>query len=47
VAGSIADGYNADLAVVNADLGHLPAGEICQAEVTQTWVRGQVVYSQG
>ena len=47
VAGSIADGYNADLAVVNADLGHIPAGEICQAEVTQTWIRGQVVYSQG
>jgi len=22
-------------------------GEICQAEVTQTWVRGQAVHSQG
>jgi hypothetical protein len=47
VAGSIAEGYNADLAVVNADFAHVPAGEICQAEVVQTWVRGQVVYSQG
>ena len=28
VTGSIAEGYNADLAVVNADLAHLPAGEI-------------------
>ena len=47
VTGSIAEGYNADLAVVNADLAHIPAGEICQAEVIQTWVRGQVVYSRG
>jgi predicted amidohydrolase YtcJ len=46
VAGSIAEGYNADLAVVNADLAHLPAGEICRAAVIQTWVRGQVVYQQ-
>jgi predicted amidohydrolase YtcJ len=46
-AGSIAEGYNADLAVVTADLAHIPAGEICQAEVIQTWVRGQAVYSQG
>jgi predicted amidohydrolase YtcJ len=46
VTGSIAEAYNADLAVVNADLAHLPAGEICQAAVIQTWVRGQVVYQQ-
>jgi len=46
VTGSIADGYDADLAVVNADLAHLPAGEICQAAVIQTWIRGQVVYQQ-
>jgi len=46
VAGSIAEGYDADLAVVDADLGHLPAPEICQAAVARTWVRGQVVYSQ-
>ena len=47
VAGSIAEGYDADLAVVNADLAHLPAGEICHAEVIQTWIRGQAVYSPG
>jgi len=47
VAGSIAEGYNADLAVVNADLAHLPPGEICEAEVIQTWIRGQVVHSRG
>ena len=34
------------LAVVNADLAHIPSGEICQVEVIQTWVRGQVVYSR-
>jgi predicted amidohydrolase YtcJ len=46
VTGSIADGYNADLTVVNADLAHIPAPEICQAAVIQTWVRGQAVYQQ-
>jgi predicted amidohydrolase YtcJ len=46
VTGSIADGYNADLAVVNTDLAHLPGHEICQAAVIQTWVRGQVVYQR-
>ena len=44
--GSIADGYNADLAVVNTDLAHLPGDEICQAAVIQTWIRGQVVYQR-
>jgi predicted amidohydrolase YtcJ len=47
VTGSIAEGYDADLAVVNADLAHLPAGEICHAEVIQTWIRGQAVHSPG
>lgn len=46
VTGSIADGYNADLVIVNADLAHLPAPEICQAEVIQTWVRGQAAYQR-
>jgi predicted amidohydrolase YtcJ len=45
-AGSIADGYNADLTVVNTDLAHLPAPEICQAAVSQTWIRGQAAYQQ-
>ncbi len=47
VTGTIAEGFDADLTVVNADLAHLPAGEICQAAVTQTWIRGQVGYAQG
>ena len=44
VAGRIATGYDADLAIVDADLAHLPAGEICQASVRQTWVRGELAY---
>jgi predicted amidohydrolase YtcJ len=40
------DAFPADFAIVNADLAHLPAQEICQARVTQTWIRGQVVYQQ-
>jgi hypothetical protein len=46
VTGSIRAGFDADFAIVNADLAHLPAQEICQAMVTQTWIRGQVVYQQ-
>ena len=45
-AGSIAEGLDADFAIVDADLAHLPAAEICQAAVAQTWVRGEVVYQQ-
>jgi predicted amidohydrolase YtcJ len=44
--GSIAAGRDADFAVVDADLAHLPAHEICQVAVVQTWIRGQVVYNQ-
>jgi predicted amidohydrolase YtcJ len=44
VSGTIAAGYNADLTVVNTDLARLPAHEICQAAVIQTWIRGQVAY---
>jgi predicted amidohydrolase YtcJ len=47
VSGSIAEGLGADLAVVNADLSRLPAPEIGQAVVTQTWIRGQLVYQRG
>ena len=43
-AGSIREGFDADFAIVNADLAHLPAAEICQVAVTQTWVRGEVVH---
>jgi len=46
VAGSIADGLDADFAVVDADLAHLPAGEICHAAVVATWIRGQVAYQR-
>jgi len=45
-AGSIAEGLDADFAIVNADLAHLPAAEICQVAVAQTWVRGEVVHQQ-
>ncbi|HEY5986478.1 MAG TPA: amidohydrolase [Streptosporangiaceae bacterium] len=44
--GLIAAGRDADFAIVDADLAHLPAHEICQAAVVQTWIRGQVVYNQ-
>ena len=46
VTGSVRVGHHADFAIVNADLAHLPPQEICQASVSQTWVRGQVVYEQ-
>jgi predicted amidohydrolase YtcJ len=46
VTGSVREGLDADFAIVNADLAHLPAEEICQVAVTQTWIRGQVGYQQ-
>ena len=46
VTGSIREGLDADFAVVNADLAHLPAEEVCQSVVVQTWIRGQVAYQQ-
>jgi predicted amidohydrolase YtcJ len=47
VVGSVRAGLDADFAVVDADLSALPAGEICQASVSQTWIRGQVAYEKG
>jgi len=44
--GAIRPGLNADFAVVDADLAHLPAAEICRASVRQTWVRGDLAYQQ-
>ena len=44
-AGSIRAGLDADFAIVDADLATVKPGEICQASVRQTWVRGQVAYS--
>ncbi len=46
VTGSIRPGLDADFAVVDADLSHLPGHEIGQAAVTAAWVRGQVAYQQ-
>jgi len=37
---------DADLAVVDADLSRIPAGEIGDAAVMQTWVGGRLVYQR-
>ncbi len=42
--GAIKPGLDADFAVVDADLAHLPPAEIGQATVTATWVRGEIAY---
>jgi predicted amidohydrolase YtcJ len=44
--GAIRVGLDADFAIVDADLSVLPAGEICNASVQQTWVRGQLAYER-
>jgi predicted amidohydrolase YtcJ len=44
VTGSVRPGLDADFAVVDAGLSHLPAAEIGTAAVTATWVRGQAVF---
>jgi len=44
VTGSVRAGLDADFAVVDADLSHLPAAEIGTTAVTTTWVRGEAVY---
>jgi predicted amidohydrolase YtcJ len=43
-AGSIRAGMDADFAVIDADLRTIDAGDICQAAVRQTWVRGDLVH---
>ncbi len=45
-AGAIRAGLDADLVVVDADLAALPAGQICQASVRHTWVRGQLAFER-
>jgi predicted amidohydrolase YtcJ len=45
-AGAIRTGFDADFAVVDADLSVLPPGEICRASVRQTWAGGQLVYER-
>jgi predicted amidohydrolase YtcJ len=44
--GSIRPGLDANFAIVDADLAHIPAPEIGGAAVTATWVRGRVAYEQ-
>jgi predicted amidohydrolase YtcJ len=46
VTGSVRPGLDADFAIVDADLAHIPATEIGTATVTATWVRGQVAYQR-
>jgi predicted amidohydrolase YtcJ len=46
VTGSIREGLDADFAVVDADLSEIGDHEICQAEVTATWVRGQIAFQK-
>jgi hypothetical protein len=43
--GSIRPGMDADFAVIDADLAHVAAGDIWQAKVSQTWVRGDLGYA--
>jgi predicted amidohydrolase YtcJ len=45
-AGAIRAGFDADFAIVDADLSVLPPGEIWQATVRQTWVRGELAYER-
>ncbi len=45
VTGAVREGLDADFAVVDAGLAHLPATEIGQASVVQTWLRGQIVHT--
>lgn len=46
VTGSVRPGLDADFAIVDADLAHAPAGDICQASVASTWIRGEVRYQR-
>src|SRR5215469_6186564 len=46
VTGSVRPGLDADFAIVNADMASGAAGEIGQAAVVQTWVRGEMRYQQ-
>jgi predicted amidohydrolase YtcJ len=45
VTGAVREGLDADFTIVDADLAHLPATEIGQASVVQTWLRGQIVHT--
>ena len=45
--GAIRPGFDADFAIVDADLANLSNDEIGQASVTQTWIRGEPAYQKG
>jgi predicted amidohydrolase YtcJ len=45
-AGAVRAGFDADLVVVDADLAHLDRREICDVQVQQTWIRGDLVHSR-
>jgi predicted amidohydrolase YtcJ len=47
VTGAVRPGLDADFAVVDADLAAIAADEIGTAAVTQTWIRGELVYDSG
>ena len=46
VTGAIRAGLDADFAVVDADLSHIPAAEIGTASVIATWIRGRLAYQR-
>jgi hypothetical protein len=46
VTGAVRTGLDADFAITDADLATGPPGEICQASVTQTWIRGEPRYQR-
>jgi predicted amidohydrolase YtcJ len=46
-AGRIGPGVDADLVVVDADLAHVSASDLCFTTVRQTFVRGALAYSAG
>ena len=46
-AGAIREGLGADFAIVGADLATIKGHEIGAATVTQTWIRGELLYQQG
>lgn len=43
-AGAVREGFDADFAVVDADLAHVDKADIGHTTVTQTWVRGELAY---
>jgi predicted amidohydrolase YtcJ len=45
-AGAIRPGYDADLAVTDADLSTIPDAGLCDVSVAQTWVRGHLAYGR-